>query len=118
MEKSGSRSGIFWRTRPACAPISSSKWSSRARTKRIRRATEEVPLAAPGERFVYSDINFFLLGDIVRRVSGERLDAYARTHVFDPLGMKDTMFLPPESRARANRADRTLPGSGVAVRRS
>jgi uncharacterized protein YbbC (DUF1343 family)/CubicO group peptidase (beta-lactamase class C family) len=67
----------------------------------IRRATEEVPQAAPGERFVYSDINFFLLGDIVRRVGGERLDAYARKHVFDPLGMKDTMFLPPESqRAR------------------
>jgi uncharacterized protein YbbC (DUF1343 family)/CubicO group peptidase (beta-lactamase class C family) len=60
----------------------------------IRRATEEVPQAAPGERFVYSDINFFLLGDIVRRVSGERLDAYARKHVFEPLGMKDTMFLP------------------------
>ena len=40
----------------------------------IRRAVEEVPLAPPGERFIYSDINFFLLGDIVRRVSGERLD--------------------------------------------
>src|SRR4051794_28888904 len=40
----------------------------------VRRAIEEVPTAPPGERFVYSDINFFLLGDIVRRVSGERLD--------------------------------------------
>src|SRR2546429_286327 len=37
----------------------------------IRRAIEEVPTAPPGDRFVYSDINFFLLGDIVRRVSGE-----------------------------------------------
>jgi uncharacterized protein YbbC (DUF1343 family)/CubicO group peptidase (beta-lactamase class C family) len=63
----------------------------------ILRAIEEVPQAAPGERFVYSDINFFLLGDIVRRVTGERLDAYTRTHLFDPLGMKDTMFLPPDS---------------------
>jgi uncharacterized protein YbbC (DUF1343 family)/CubicO group peptidase (beta-lactamase class C family) len=60
----------------------------------IRRASEEVPLAPPGDRFVYSDINFFLLGDIVRRVSGERLDQYAARHVFEPLGMKDTMFLP------------------------
>ena len=67
----------------------------------IRRAIEEVPAAPPGERFVYSDINFFLLGDIIRRVSGERLDRYAKAHVFDPLGMKDTTFLPPESwRAR------------------
>lgn len=63
----------------------------------IRRAIDEVPTAAPGERFVYSDINFFLLGDIVRRVSGERLDRYAKTQIFDPLGMNETSFLPPES---------------------
>ena len=56
-----------------------------------------MPTAPPGERFVYSDINFFLLGDIVRRVSGERLDQYAKAQIFDPLGMKDTTFLPPES---------------------
>ena len=63
----------------------------------IRRAIEEVPTSAPGERFVYSDINFFLLGDIVRRVSGERLDRYAKTQIFEPLGMNETTFLPPES---------------------
>jgi len=62
----------------------------------IRRAIEEVPTAPPGERFVYSDINFFLLGDIVRRVSGERLDRYAKAQIFDPLGMNETSFLPPE----------------------
>src|SRR5581483_9970975 len=63
----------------------------------IRRASEEVPVAEPDARFIYSDINFFLLGDIVRRVSGERLDRYARAHIFEPLRMKDTMFLPPQS---------------------
>jgi len=63
----------------------------------IRRAIEEVPTAPPGERFVYSDINFFLLGDIVGRVSGERLDRYARERIFEPLGMHETSFLPPES---------------------
>src|SRR5262249_45997680 len=62
----------------------------------IRRAVEEVPMSPPGARFIYSDINFFLLGDIVRRGSGEGLDRYAKTHVFDPLGMKDTGFLPAE----------------------
>src|SRR6476660_8032574 len=62
----------------------------------IRRAVEEVPTSPPGERFIYSDINFFLLGDIVRRVSGERLDRYVKAQVFDPLGMKDTGFLPAE----------------------
>ena len=47
---------------------------------------------APGERFVYSDINYFLLGDIVRRVSGQPLDRFAHERIFEPLGMKDTMF--------------------------
>ena len=76
----------------------------------IRRANDEVPLSAPGERFVYSDINFFLLGDIVRRISGERLDAYAKQHVFEPLGMNDTGFLPPESlRARIAPTERCRP---------
>src|SRR5262249_37746115 len=56
----------------------------------IRRAVEEVPTAPPDERFVYSDINFFLLGEIVARASGERLDRYAKAHVFDPLGIRET----------------------------
>ena len=60
-------------------------------------AIEEVPQSPPGERFVYSDINFFLLGDIVRRVSGQPLDRFTRERIFEPLGMKDTMFLPPAS---------------------
>jgi uncharacterized protein YbbC (DUF1343 family) len=66
----------------------------------IARAIEEVPTAPAGERFVYSDINFFLLGDIVRRVSGMPLDRFARARIFEPLGMRDTMFNPPASLAR------------------
>jgi CubicO group peptidase (beta-lactamase class C family)/uncharacterized protein YbbC (DUF1343 family) len=61
----------------------------------IARAVEEVPAAPPGERFVYSDINFFLLGDIVARVSGMGLDRFCRERVFAPLGMNDTTFNPP-----------------------
>jgi uncharacterized protein YbbC (DUF1343 family)/CubicO group peptidase (beta-lactamase class C family) len=61
----------------------------------IQLAIEEVPASPPGTRFVYSDINFFLLGDIVRRVSGQTLDQFTAKHVFGPLGMKDTMFNPP-----------------------
>lgn len=61
----------------------------------IELARNEVPTSAPGDRFVYSDINFFLLGEIVRVVSGEMLDVYVRRHIFEPLGMRDTGFLPP-----------------------
>ena len=63
----------------------------------IARATEEVPIATPGERVVYSDINFFLLGDIVSRVSGMTLDRFAQRRIFEPLGMHDTMFRPSSS---------------------
>ena len=35
--------------------------------------------------------------EAVRRVSGERLDRYAKARIFDPLGMTETAFLPPES---------------------
>ena len=65
--------------------------------KAIALAVEEVPTAPPGERFVYSDINYFLLGEIVKRVSGMPLNEFAKKNIFDPLGMKDTGFLPPAS---------------------
>jgi uncharacterized protein YbbC (DUF1343 family)/CubicO group peptidase (beta-lactamase class C family) len=63
----------------------------------IELAKDEVPTAAPGQAFVYSDINFFLLGDIVARVSGQTLDAYLKARVFGPLGMTETGFLPPKT---------------------
>jgi uncharacterized protein YbbC (DUF1343 family) len=61
----------------------------------ISIAVEEVPTFPPGERFVYSDINYFLLGEIVRHVSGQTLDRFSHDRIFAPLGMADTMFLPP-----------------------
>ena len=56
----------------------------------------------PGEAFVYSDVGFIVLEEIVRRVSKKDLAAFAADEVFAPLGMKETGFLPPpELRARA-----------------
>lgn len=63
----------------------------------IRKALADKPVAEPGERMIYSDINFELLGEIVRRVSGVPLDEYARREIFLPLGMKESMFNPPAS---------------------
>jgi len=63
----------------------------------FRLANDEKPQAPPGAQFVYSDINFILLGELVERVSGMPLDKYSAAHVFQPLGMKRTRFLPPES---------------------
>jgi len=66
----------------------------------VRLALVDEPVAEPGERFLYSDINFILLGEIVRRVSGQPLPEFARTHFFGPLGMRDTMFQPPKKLRR------------------
>ncbi len=63
----------------------------------IQKALLDKPVNLPGHRFVYSDINFILLGEIVRRLSGEPLQDYARKLIYAPLGMADTMFLPPPS---------------------
>ena len=64
----------------------------------IDLAVNEVPTAPPGAQFVYSDINFFLLGHIVARASNEPLEQYVTRHVFGPLGMTDTGFQPPLER--------------------
>ena len=61
----------------------------------IRLATEEVLTQPPGRRFVYSDINYFLLAEIVSRVSKQPFAEFVQQHLFKPLGMRDTMFTPP-----------------------
>jgi uncharacterized protein YbbC (DUF1343 family)/CubicO group peptidase (beta-lactamase class C family) len=63
----------------------------------IELADTDPPAGPPGARFVYSDINFILMGEIVHRLSGEMVSDYARQNVFLPLDMKDTMFQPPPS---------------------
>jgi len=57
---------------------------------------EAKPSIPPGSRFVYSDINFEALGFLVEKITGQFLDDYTREHIFQPLGMKDTRFLPPQ----------------------
>ncbi len=70
-------------------------WSGRETAFNMIAA--EKPVMAPGSHFLYSDINFEILGLIVERISNLTLDKYASIHVFQPLKMKHTAFLPPES---------------------
>ncbi len=63
----------------------------------IEKALAEKPIAPPGARFIYSDTNYILLGEIVRRLSGESLAQYAHEQIYAPLRMNDTGFLPPAS---------------------
>ena len=60
------------------------KWEGKDTAYRM--AFEVAPERPPGSAFVYSDINFVVLGALVERLSGESLDEYAAKHVFAPLG--------------------------------
>ena len=64
----------------------------------LRRVFDERLEAPPGEAFIYSDLNFVLLGEIVRRVSKMPLDVFATERLFNPLGMRDTSFRPDADR--------------------
>lgn len=58
-----------------------------------------LPLAhQPGEKFTYG-LNSDLLGCIVELVSGESLETYFNKNIFEPLGMKDTYFNVPATKA-------------------
>src|SRR5262249_35715968 len=50
------------------------------------------PTSEAGSRFVYSDVNYIVLAELIRRVSGKPLDEFAAENIFRPLGMKDTSF--------------------------
>ena len=82
----------------------------------IQKALVDKPVHAPGERFVYSDINFILLGEIVRQVSGRPLEQYAREEIFEPLGMKDTGFRPAAALAPRIAPTEQYPGMTAPLR--
>ena len=61
----------------------------------FRLSFAEIPQTAPGSQFTYSDTNFIMLGALVEKVSGQTLDQYCTQHIFTPLKMTRTRFLPP-----------------------
>jgi serine-type D-Ala-D-Ala carboxypeptidase len=64
---------------------------------RVIEAMAALPLSAPpGRRHEYSDYGMILLGALVERLAGERLDTFLERRVFEPLGLEDTGFNPLE----------------------
>lgn len=61
----------------------------------LQRAFRSRPLFPPDTRRLYSDIDFMVLGALVQRVSSTRLDEFIAGEITGPLGMADTMYLPP-----------------------
>ena len=52
---------------------------------------------APGTRMVYSDVGAIVLGEVLEKLYGEKLDRLAQERVFGPLGMTSTRFRPPSA---------------------
>lgn len=79
---------------PAWRPL----YKEAATAKEAMALVYATPLdTLPGVRMVYSDLGAILLGEIVRVVTGDSLDTYTTSHVFQPLRMRDTQFRPPTS---------------------
>src|SRR5258706_11163465 len=74
----------------------------------IALAVAEEPRNRPGTMFRYSDINFELLGEIVRRVAGP-FDEFVQHEIYGPLGMNDTFFLTILKSSRPGVPDRVAP---------
>lgn len=92
--------------------ISVNGWSGHQEC--IAKCMVELPRAAPDERFIYSDINFQLLDEVVRRVSKKRLDVFCSEEIFGPLKMHDTGYNPPA--AKRTRIAPTTVTDGKALR--
>lgn len=63
----------------------------------VKRLAAIPLLFNPGDKFEYS-LGVDVLGRLVEVVSGKPLDEFFRTRIFEPLGMKDTYFFPPDNK--------------------
>lgn len=61
----------------------------------LARVFAEPLVREPETQIEYSDLGFILLGEIIKRLTGESLDEFARKNIFAPLGMNSSMFNPP-----------------------
>lgn len=66
----------------------------------------------PGEEYLYTNSGFFLLGQIIERVSGKSLNEFAQERIFRPLGMTKTLFLDDHNRIVKDRATGYVDGKG------
>ena len=82
--------------------------AAEGRRRCLDRLHGEELLAQPGEKHLYSDLGFILLGEAVERLSGKRLDRFCRDEIFAPMGLSSTFFVDlsgsaPEPRPGAGR---------------
>jgi CubicO group peptidase (beta-lactamase class C family) len=64
-----------------------------------------------GERFVYSDVNFLVLGKLVEQVSGQTLDEYCAKNIFSRIGMEHTGYIRLSNRRDASDDTQSSPAA-------
>lgn len=70
-------------------------WQHAKTREELLKLVHQLPAEArPGTLFKYRDENFILLGEIVERITGQRMDRFLQERAFGPLGMQDTGFNP------------------------
>ena len=70
--------------------------TSKSKQETLKRIFAEPLEYEPGTKEIYSDLGIILMAEIVERLTGRTLDDLAKTYIFDPLKMADTMFRPPK----------------------
>ena len=105
---------------PAHRPFWKQAAHSPAERLAIARLAAREPLAyPPGTRAVYSDLGFILLGWLLERLTGARLDVLFQDRIARPLGLTATTFVnlaDPEARARLL-GDRTVAATQISAER-
>jgi beta-glucosidase-like glycosyl hydrolase/CubicO group peptidase (beta-lactamase class C family) len=71
--------------------------TSTSKQETLRRIFIEPLDYEPGTKEVYSDLGIILTAEIIERLTGRPLDELAKTYIFHPLGMKDSMYRPPKT---------------------
>ena len=77
---------------PAANHLSQYEGGIEAATANLFRSPVTGP---PGTVYRYSCVGFLILGELVRKVSGQDVDQFSREHIFAPLGMTETMYILP-----------------------
>ena len=67
---------------------------------------------APGDDFLYSNSNYFLMSIVIKRVAGKTLREFAQENIFTPLGMKDTQILDDHAKVIPGKAASYAPKRG------
>jgi CubicO group peptidase (beta-lactamase class C family) len=60
----------------------------------VRALSGRKLIAAPGERFIYSNIAYNVLGYLISRISGQPFEAFMQERIMQPAGMQDSSFFP------------------------